>query len=161
MGEEILKQSKETRCKMEAIFAALTSVATTAPVVTSAAPEPEATSAAPEPEATSAAPEPEATSAQPEAEATTAAVAAAKEAEKPKEAPVVAEKPKFVCEKLGNPEKECARFGMVPISKDDFNQKTASRDADLTLVKAGTCYTLYPHAEKGTELSAQDGKDIS
>jgi len=161
--EEILKQSKETRCKMEAIFAALTSVATTAPVVTSAAPEPEATSAAPEPEATSAA-ETEAeatTAAKTEAEATTAAVAAAKEAEKPKEAPVVAEKPKFVCEKLGNPEKECARFGMVPISKDDFNQKTASRDADLTLVKAGTCYTLYPHAEKGTELSAQDGKDIS
>merc|ERR1712065_51007 len=90
----------------------------------------------------------------PEPEATTAAVAAAKE--------VVAEKPKFVCgEKLGNPEKECARFGMVLIAKDDHNQKIASRDADLTLVKAGTCYTLYPHAEKGTELSAQDGKDIS
>jgi hypothetical protein len=71
-------------------------------------------------------------------------------------------KTEHVCRKLGNERKECAAFeGRLPLSKDDFNQAVASRDADLTLVKAGICYTLYYDAPSGTSLKSFDGKDIS
>merc|ERR1711991_1013148 len=60
----------------------------------------------------------------------------------------------------GKPEKECSQFGLPALGKDDFNQKVASRSAALTLVKAGTCFTVLRCAEKGTHLKTISGKDI-
>merc|ERR1712065_39147 len=75
-------------------------------------------------------------------------------------AAVAAEQEHF-CEILGNPQSECGKFGMQPISKDDFDCRTTTRDSDLCMVKAGTCYTLYANAKKGTNVAAFDGKQIS
>merc|ERR1719324_100193 len=73
---------------------------------------------------------------------------------------VAAEQEHF-CEKLGNERNECGKFGMEVISKDDFDCRTTTRDSDLCMVKAGTCYTLYTNAKKGTNVAAFDGKQIS
>jgi len=61
----------------------------------------------------------------------------------------------------GSPEKECAQFGLPALGKDDFEQVTASRCAQLALVKAGQCFTIYKPVVPGQALSTFDGKDIS
>lgn len=61
----------------------------------------------------------------------------------------------------GSPATECAKFGLTALGKDDFNQKIASRRASVTLVKAGTCFTVYRCAPEGTRLRSASGKDIS
>ncbi len=46
-------------------------------------------------------------------------------------------------------------------AKDDFDQRIASQDARLAIVKAGTCYTYFENAHKGDKMLTWDGKDIS
>jgi hypothetical protein len=43
----------------------------------------------------------------------------------------------------GDAASECAYFGLSLLGKDDFQSTSATRDADLALVKAGQCYRVY------------------
>jgi len=61
----------------------------------------------------------------------------------------------------GGPGNECAKYGLSALSKDDFNQPTASRSAQVVMVKAGQCYTIYRNVCTGKSLSTYDGKSIS
>lgn len=68
------------------------------------------------------------------------------------------------CGVLGNPRNECAYFGLVPIGKDDgLSGLTyeASMDADLALVKAGTCYKVFVGVSAGDVVASPDNKGIS
>ncbi|WP_245529770.1 hypothetical protein [Anaeromyxobacter dehalogenans] len=68
------------------------------------------------------------------------------------------------CGNLGNPRNECAYFGLVPAGKDDGltgQSHEASMDADLALVKAGTCYKVYVGVSAGDTLATPNGQAIS
>lgn len=65
---------------------------------------------------------------------------------------------------LGNPKAECAYFGLVPSYKEDNLSgptHTATTDADLAIVKAGSCYNVYAGVTEGDTLAAPFTQGIS
>lgn len=65
---------------------------------------------------------------------------------------------------LGNPKSECKYFGLVPTYKEDnLSGATyaATTDADLAIVKAGSCYSVYVGVTAGEVLAAPYSQGIS
>lgn len=57
---------------------------------------------------------------------------------------------------LGNPQSECAAFGLTALQKDDNVNASAfdaTTDADVALVKAGQCYNVYVGVTEGDLLT--------